>query len=112
MIPIIVTLNLMIALFLCGVAVWMWALRRRLARTADWLTRAERACHRVLRRAPAEVLQRQVRAKQWRDRYGLLQYQVRQAQQALALVRVGLSLWRGGWRGMGRSPRSRLPGNR
>ncbi|MBW4651853.1 MAG: hypothetical protein KME20_02165 [Kaiparowitsia implicata GSE-PSE-MK54-09C] len=110
MIPILVTLNLMIAVFLCGVAVWVWALRRRLARTADWLTQAERACHRVLHQAPAGMLEKQVRAKQWRDRYGLLQYQVQQAQQALALVSVGLSLWRGGWRR--RSPRSRLPGSR
>jgi len=82
---------------LCLYVAWrVWRLSQALAHAADVLSRAERHTYDVLHDAPEAILQGQLGLAQWRLRYQQLIPQFQQVRQALALISLSLSLWRGG----------------
>ncbi|MBW4581381.1 MAG: hypothetical protein KME42_17570 [Tildeniella nuda ZEHNDER 1965/U140] len=79
---------------LCLVAAWqLWRLKHRLARAANTLSSFERAVHRVLHRAPDTIARGHSGIDQLRAHYRSLEPQLQRAQQALALLSLGQTLW-------------------
>lgn len=89
----VIVLNLALALYGFYLTWQMWRLRQAFSRAADALVVAERQTHRVLYGAPGAIERRQVGVQQLRQTYRQLAPKVQQAQQALALVGIGRSLF-------------------
>ncbi len=92
-----------IAIALCGfyLAWRIWLIKRALATAAIVLTAWERNTHRVLDLAitPELILRRQQATVSLRERYALLELQIRQLQKIFAIALTGLRLLlRGRWR--------------
>ncbi|XGV96845.1 MAG: hypothetical protein ACAF41_29490 [Leptolyngbya sp. BL-A-14] len=85
--------NTLIGLF-CLMAAWqLWRLKQRFARAANTLSSFERSVDRVLHRAPELIGRRQAGMHQLREQYRGLEPQLERAQQALALLSLGQTLW-------------------
>lgn len=79
---------------LCLIAAWqLWRFKHRLTRAANTLSSFERAVHRVLNRAPEVIGKGHSGIRQLRSRYQGLEPQLQRAQQALALLSLGQTLW-------------------
>jgi hypothetical protein len=88
----VIVLNLALATYGFYLTWQMWKLRQAFSRAADVLILAEQNTHRVLYGAPGAIERRQLGAQRLRQTYRQLEPQVRQAQQALALLGMGRSL--------------------
>jgi hypothetical protein len=93
MLAVTLVCNLMIGLLCCYSAWRLWRLKCRLAKAADTLLACDRAVHRVLDRAPDAIYRGHAGIHQLRERYQGLEPQLQRAQQALALLSLGQTLW-------------------
>jgi monoamine oxidase len=93
MLHLIVTLNLLLAVFCLYVAGRIWQFRRALAQATEALTIAERNTHNVLCGAPEAIIRGQIGTRQLRQSYQQLQPQLARAKQAFALVSFSQSVW-------------------
>lgn len=90
---VVVGSNVVLGLF-CLLAAWhLWRLKQWLSRAADTLLAFERSAHRALNRAPAVIDKGHSGIHQLRANYQGLEPQWQRAQQALALLSLGQSLW-------------------
>lgn len=112
MVTIVIAINLLIALLCLYVAWRIWKLRLILARVADTLLAAERSTHAVLYGAPKAITKGQKGVYQLRQRYQQLEPQLQKAQQALALLSFGQTLWQRSQRGQLRPLSKRKPSAR
>lgn len=96
--PIVVVLNVLLALYGFQLARQFWRLRRSFSQAADRLIVAEQVTHKVLHGAPEAIRRGQLNARQLRDRYQQLEPKLRQAQRALAIIGIGRSILRPGQR--------------
>lgn len=93
MLAVVLVSNVVIGLC-CLFAAWqVWRLKQRLAQAADTLLAVERAVHRVLYSAPEAIQKGHLGIHQLRQRYRGLEPQFQRAQQALALISLGQTLW-------------------
>ncbi|MCU0550254.1 MAG: hypothetical protein MUC48_12965 [Leptolyngbya sp. Prado105] len=90
----VIVLNLALALYGFYLTWHMWRLRQAFSRAADALVVAERQTHQVLYGAPDAIGRHQIGAQNLRQTYRQLVPKVRQAQQALALLGMGRSIFR------------------
>lgn len=96
MLTIVVLANFVLSL-LCLYGAWrIWKFSRALSHAANVLASAEQNTYQVLYGAPEAIFAGQLGVAQLRHRYQQLMPQIQQVRQALALVSLGLSLWRGG----------------
>ena len=93
MLTVVLVCNVLLGLLCCYGAWQLWRLKRRLARAADTLLSFDRAVHRVLSRAPAAIDKGHAGIHQLREHYQGLEPQLQRAQQALALLSLGQTLW-------------------
>lgn len=109
MLTIVVLANFVLSLLCLYVAWRIWRFSRALSHVTTVLTHAEQNTHQVLYGAPEAIFQGELGAAQLRQRYQQLMPQFQQVRQALAILSLGLSLWRGGlplgFRGAGRASR-------
>ncbi|MBD1912630.1 MULTISPECIES: hypothetical protein [unclassified Leptolyngbya] len=96
MLTIVVLANIVLSL-LCLYAAWrIWRFSQVLSHAANVLSNAEQNTHQVLYGAPEAIFQGQLGVAQLRQRYQQLIPQLQQVRQALTVVNLGLTLWRGG----------------
>lgn len=88
MVTIVVCFNLLIAIALIGLAVFIVRLKARLARANQALIVAEQRTHWVLFNAPEAIRHGQLGAYELRDRFAGLSRQLQQVQLALSLISV------------------------
>ena len=93
MLAITLVCNVLIGLFCCYGAWRLWQLKGRLTQAADALLSCDRAVHRVLERAPDAIYKGHAGIHQLREHYQGLEPQLQRAQQALALLSLGQTLW-------------------
>lgn len=89
----VIVLNLALALYGFYLTWQIWGLRRTFSKAADALVIAERQTYRTLYGAPNAIDRRYVGVQHLRQTYRQLEPKVRQAQQALALLGMGRSLF-------------------
>ena len=78
----------------CLVTAWqLWRFKQRLAKAANTLSSFERSVYRVLHRAPDAIGRGHAGIHQLREQYQGLEPQLQRAQQALALLSLGQTLW-------------------
>ncbi|MBD2329643.1 hypothetical protein [Alkalinema sp. FACHB-956] len=95
MLTVILILNGFLATFCFYIAWRVWQFRRVLIQATAALDTAEQATHRVLQDAPEAILQGQISTRQLRQRYRQLEVNLRQAEKALSIVRLGQLLFLG-----------------
>lgn len=92
MLTVVLVMNGLLAAFCFYIAWQVWQFRRSLIQATAALDTAEQATHAILHGAPDAILQGQIGTHQLRQNYRHLELQIRQAQKALALLRLGQSL--------------------
>lgn len=95
MLPLILILNLLLAIGCLYVVRWVWRLKKALAIAADALIVAEQTTYEVLHGTPEKIRRGQMGAAELKQRYQRLVPQLQRAQQALALLGLLRSFW---WR--------------
>ncbi|MGI0494731.1 hypothetical protein ACN4EG_23340 [Alkalinema pantanalense CENA528] len=93
MLTVILIINGLLATFCFYIAWRVWQFRRVLTRATTALETAEQATHRVLQDAPEAILQGQMSTRQLRQHYRHLEVNLRQAEKALSIVRLGQLLF-------------------
>jgi uncharacterized membrane protein YccC len=88
LVVIVVVINVLLATYGFYLAWQIWRLRQALSRAADALTAAEHSAAQVLQGAPEAILKGEIGTQELRSRYQDLQPKLRQAQQALTLLRL------------------------
>lgn len=90
----VIVLNLALASYGFYLTWQMWQLRQAFSRAADALVVAERQTHQVLYGAPSAIERQQIGVQKLRHTYRQLAPKVRQAQQAFALLGMGMGMGR------------------
>jgi hypothetical protein len=93
MVQVVIAINLLISLCCFFVAWKFWRLRRILRRVESVVLVMELYTYNVLRVGPNFFRLRQKRAAKLRKNYRQLQLQLRQLQQILSLLNLGLKIW-------------------
>ncbi|PSB25905.1 hypothetical protein [Stenomitos frigidus] len=93
MLAVVLVCNVVLGLLCCYGAWQLWRFKRRLGRAADALLACDRAVHRVLDRAPDAIYKKHAGIHRLREQYQGLEPQLQRAQQALALLSLGQTLW-------------------
>ena len=90
-----IVLNLLIALINCFIAVKIWRLRQKLAKIAKILQLLEPAAYYLLYFAPIVITPGQKNARNLKQKYRQLRYQLRLLQQILRFLNLGRKIWLG-----------------
>ena len=106
MLTVILILNGLLATFCFYIAWRVWQFRRVLTQATVALYTAEQATHRVLQDAPDAILQGQISTRQLRQHYRQLEVNLRQAEKALSIVRLGQLLFLSQLKGLQKLRRS------
>ncbi|OUC12190.1 MAG: hypothetical protein B0A82_23835 [Alkalinema sp. CACIAM 70d] len=93
MLTVILIINGLLASFCFYIAWRVWQFRQVLTQATAALDTAERATHQVLQDAPEAIMQGQISTRQLRQRYRQLEVNLRQAEKALSIVRLGQLLF-------------------
>lgn len=89
----VIAINVFISLVCWFVAWRIWQLRSTLASVADTLEKSANSTHSVLYGAPKAIIKGQGGTRGLRQRYQVLDRQLQQLQQIMAIATFGLGVW-------------------
>lgn len=94
MIAIVVTINILIALFNFYLAWQIWKIRRSIAGATKAIIASERNTYNVLHSAPDVIILGQKGSKTLREQYRLLEIQLEKLGQLLGILNFSQQFWR------------------